>query len=404
MAIQLSLFSETITPTTSSAGSLTFRGQAIRIARIDEQGKTWLVGQDLCRSLNHVHTEAALRKVPPHLKALSVMPGSTQARTIVCQDGLLSIEDRSDDESAEDYVGWVRAHFGNVEIYRAVTPILRTFELGALTLRVVEVDATGRLGFVGKDATDSLGYPEAANALRRIPALHKDLRWIQTPGGPQPTTILSEPGLYQLILRSDRQEAGPFITWVTEDVLPEIRRTGSYSRPGSALAPSTDPAVLALLTELVTLNRQALDAGRARERLARFPPSWQIPPDRLRMRMEDLIDTVAEVREWPRNSVIRQINRVVRDWHHIDFNRRKWWVDRPRGKHVSILSVIEHYGKLPLVYDFILSYYRDDLMATPQRRLSDVPLDRDDPMTEEERQLLKVMEFAMGGSPQEEAE
>jgi prophage antirepressor-like protein len=273
-------------------------------------------------------------------------------------------------------------------------------------VRVVVVD--GRVLFAAKDVCKAVNITWSGATLKFLEQDEIQCYLVTSNRGPRRMTLLIESVLYRLIFRSNKEEAKAFTRWVADEVLPSIRQTGSYTRPGSALAPSpaqaagTDPAVVALLTELVTLHRQTLDAGRARERLARFPPSWQIPPDRLRMRMEDLIDTVAEVREWPRNSVIRQLNRVVRDWHHIDFGRRKWWVDHARGKHVSILSVIEHYGKLPLVYDFILSYYRDDLMATPQRRLSDVPLDRDDPMTEEERQLLKVMEFAMGGSAKKE--
>lgn len=41
--------------------------------------------------------------------------------------------------------------------------------------------------------------------------------------------IVNEPGLYRLVLRSDKPQAEPFMDWVTEDVLPSIRKTGSYS-------------------------------------------------------------------------------------------------------------------------------------------------------------------------------
>ena len=47
-------------------------------------------------------------------------------------------------------------------------------------------------------------------------------------GGPQELTIISESGLYHAILKSRRKEAKPFRRWVTEEVLPTIRRTGSY--------------------------------------------------------------------------------------------------------------------------------------------------------------------------------
>jgi phage associated-antirepressor len=47
-------------------------------------------------------------------------------------------------------------------------------------------------------------------------------------GRTQKTTIINEPGLYAVILRSDKPEAKAFKRWVTHDVLPTIRRTGTY--------------------------------------------------------------------------------------------------------------------------------------------------------------------------------
>jgi len=46
-------------------------------------------------------------------------------------------------------------------------------------------------------------------------------------------TIISEPGLYTLLMRSNKPEAKPFRRWVTHDVLPAIRKTGSYAIPGA---------------------------------------------------------------------------------------------------------------------------------------------------------------------------
>ena len=56
-----------------------------------------------------------------------------------------------------------------------------------------------------------------------------------TLGGPQLVAIVSEAGLYSLILRSRKAEAKPFKRWVTHDVLPAIRKTGSYNAPALVL-------------------------------------------------------------------------------------------------------------------------------------------------------------------------
>jgi len=53
-----------------------------------------------------------------------------------------------------------------------------------------------------------------------------------TPGGPQEVLIVSEPGLYSLIMKSRKPIAKPFQRWVTHEVLPSIRKTGEYKTPG----------------------------------------------------------------------------------------------------------------------------------------------------------------------------
>lgn len=56
-------------------------------------------------------------------------------------------------------------------------------------------------------------------------------------GRKQKMTVVNEPGLYSVILRSDKPQAKAFKRWVTHDVLPAIRRTGGYQTPDS---PMTD--------------------------------------------------------------------------------------------------------------------------------------------------------------------
>jgi prophage antirepressor-like protein len=69
------------------------------------------------------------------------------------------------------------------------------------------------------------------DALRRLRDDEKGPRLTRTPGGPQQTTWVTEPGLYKLVMRSRKPEAERFQDWVTHDVLPAIRKTGSYSAP-----------------------------------------------------------------------------------------------------------------------------------------------------------------------------
>jgi prophage antirepressor-like protein len=58
---------------------------------------------------------------------------------------------------------------------------------------------------------------------------------LQTQGvGPQSFNVINETGLYSLILTSRRKEAKRFKRWVTQEVLPSIRKTGSYSLAGAS--------------------------------------------------------------------------------------------------------------------------------------------------------------------------
>lgn len=57
----------------------------------------------------------------------------------------------------------------------------------------------------------------------------KGVNTIDTPGGKQEISIVSESGLYALIFKSRRPEAKKFRRWATSEVLPAIRKTGSYS-------------------------------------------------------------------------------------------------------------------------------------------------------------------------------
>lgn len=72
------------------------------------------------------------------------------------------------------------------------------------------------------------------NAARRLDDDEKGVHPMDTLGGGQKMTIINESGLYKVILRSDKPEAKKFTRWVTHEVLPAIRKTGSYSQPGAA--------------------------------------------------------------------------------------------------------------------------------------------------------------------------
>ncbi|MCM3884118.1 phage antirepressor KilAC domain-containing protein [Frankia sp. R82] len=115
--------------------------------------------------------------------------------------------------------------------------------------------------WVAKDVTDILGYRIAGDATRWLDDDEKGTHPVRTPGGLQNLTVVSEPGLYKLILRSRAKKAQAFTRWVTHEVLPEIRRTGRYE-----ITPAPAPALPDMTTpEGRRAVAQALLAGAERE-------------------------------------------------------------------------------------------------------------------------------------------
>lgn len=92
----------------------------------------------------------------------------------------------------------------------------------------------GNFWIVGKDLLKALEYPESSfrqlnNVFRNIPDEWKGHKPIMTPGGTQLLLCLSEQGLYFFLGRSDKPKAIPYQRWIAGEVVPSIRRTGSYS-------------------------------------------------------------------------------------------------------------------------------------------------------------------------------
>jgi Prophage antirepressor len=88
------------------------------------------------------------------------------------------------------------------------------------------VDRDGQIWFVASDVAKALGYRDAMNMTRVLDPDEKGTHIMSTLGGDQQVAIISESGLFHALLKSRKREAKPFRRWVTQEVLPEIRRTG----------------------------------------------------------------------------------------------------------------------------------------------------------------------------------
>lgn len=121
-------------------------------------------------------------------------------------------------------------------------------------VRVVGHD--GDPWFVAKDVCECLELGNPRSSLALLDEDEKGVHSVDTPGGKQEMTIVSEPGLYSLILRSRKPEAKAFKRWVTHDILPSIRKTGGY---GVAALPQTYIEALEALVESEKAKQKALE-------------------------------------------------------------------------------------------------------------------------------------------------
>ena len=136
---------------------------------------------------------------------------------------------------------------------------LQKFDFRGTSLRTL-TDEAGEPWFVAKDVCDILGM---SNPSMAVTALDKDEVAQIDPKdylgsenrSNQAVNIVSEPGLYKLIMRSRRPEAKEFQRWVTHEVLPSIRKTGGYI-PTSESDSDEDIMARAVLVAQKTIERK----------------------------------------------------------------------------------------------------------------------------------------------------
>ena len=124
--------------------------------------------------------------------------------------------------------------------------------------------------FVGKDVADILGYADTDQAIRKhVDEEDKLTRRFNGSGQNREMTIINESGLYSLILSSKLPAAKKFKRWVTSEVLPAIRKTGSYT----AKHAKPDDAIQSKRLELMERNART----RAAKLLLKIAECTNIP-------------------------------------------------------------------------------------------------------------------------------
>lgn len=124
----------------------------------------------------------------------------------------------------------------------------------------------GEPWFVAKDVCRVLDLEKVDRALAGLDDDEKGTHIVSTLGGKQVMSIVSEPGLYSLIFRSRKPEAKVFSKWIRAEVLPSIRRTGTYTVPARVTDPMEHPNETLIIAQAYLLASKNL--SQAQEQLA----------------------------------------------------------------------------------------------------------------------------------------
>lgn len=145
-------------------------------------------------------------------------------------------------------------------------------------IRTTMID--GEPWFVGKDVATALGYAKPLGAISTHVSEDDSLKRGLTDslGRTQEAIFINESGLYALIFGSKLESAKKFKSWVTKDVLPSIRKTGSYSTP----VPMSPLEQLQLQAQAILQVNEKVDAlDKELERFKLDLPILPIEADRI---------------------------------------------------------------------------------------------------------------------------
>ena len=125
------------------------------------------------------------------------------------------------------------------------------------------LDESGEPAFVAKDVCKILDLGNPRSSLALLDEDEKGVHSVDTLGGAQNMTTVTEPGFYKLVMRSRKPEAKAFQRWVTHEVLPALRRDGGYMVARDETPEQT--MARAVLLAQATIDRQ-------RDRIAELEP------------------------------------------------------------------------------------------------------------------------------------
>lgn len=215
--------------------------------------------------------------------------------------------------------------------------------------------------FVGKDVAEALGYLNTRKALLdHVDEEDKNTVTIRDGNKGNPNqTIINESGVYCLIIKSKLEAAKQFKRWVTSEVLPSIRKTGSYGISNNA---ELSAEITSLTTQITTLKAQL----EATQKLALFAArSIPQPPD-YRIQYNSIAPIITKLQHLLGKSSHKEVLSYIYDTmeEHGGFNR-KFAMIRLKSRYPTYYVD----DKQPSIIDSIIEFpdYYEQFMKTLAR-------------------------------------
>lgn len=215
--------------------------------------------------------------------------------------------------------------------------------------------------FVGKDVAEALGYLNTRKALLdHVDEEDKNTVTIRDGNKGNPNqTIINESGVYCLIIKSKLEAAKQFKRWVTSEVLPSIRKTGSYGISNNA---ELSAEITSLTTQITTLKAQL----EATQKLALFAArSIPQPPD-YRIQYNSIAPIITKLQHLLGKSSHKEVLSYIYDTmeEHGGFNR-KFAMNRLKSRYPTYYVD----DKQPSIIDSIIEFpdYYEQFMKTLAR-------------------------------------
>ena len=238
----------------------TFSSKYGEVDYFEEDGKVYLRGTHVCKILNVPYPAVNIRSYCKDVikRRIQTKNGKKEA-LFIGVEGLNALIKKSKQEYKEEFGNEVKEIMGSEikmdepvleiveeedksqkedfknseekEVKEVENNSLIAFNNDAFGgIRVMEID--GKPWFIGKDVAIALGYQDPSSAVsKNVEDKDKTTLLLEQDGSnyKSKTTIINESGLYDLILESRLPKAKAFRHWVTDEVLPSLIRTGSYS-------------------------------------------------------------------------------------------------------------------------------------------------------------------------------